>query len=348
MGPDIKAGKVNTKTPINLIDLFPTFLAIAGSGRGDLDLDGCNLLPVITGQQGTPRFADGKPRDTLYFHYPVLNAAFSTIRRGPWKLMKNTGGSLNAAPEIQLFRLYDEDGSQKDLSETDNVAAQNPEIAAQMLGDLNHWLEEHEGDVPYKNVADRSGKLLGQKDVPKVTLRESKGTTLSVEVESGKAKVIRAFLLYTINPGKTEEWFRAAAQIDGSRIEAKAPPGMTHGVFCLIDENNFLITSEPIPSMQKLRLGQPVSEVLKDGYAYRPGLAEMIELARVAIKQARLRALSTQQLETLLLTAQQTIKQPVDPTSYSDLIRQLRKTIRSLEIPAAQHRALTWFPQDYE
>ena len=348
MGPGIKAGSVNKETPINLIDLFPTFLAIAGCGRGDLDLDGCNLLPVITGQQKTARFADGKPRDTLYFHYPVLNAAFSTIRRGPWKLMKNTGGSLNAAPEIQLFCLYDEDGSQKDLSEMDNVAAQNPEIATQMLVDLNHWLEEHEGDEPYKNGADRSGKLLGQKDVPKVTFRESKGTTLSVEVESGKAKVIRAFLLYTINPGKTEEWFQNTAEINQNRIHAQAPPGMTHGVFCLIDENNYLITSEPIPSMQKLRLGQPVSAVLKDGYAYRPGLAALIELTREAINQAKLRGLSAQQLEALLLTAQQTIKRPIDPNMYLEQIRRLRKAIRSLEIPAAQHRALNWFPQAYE
>ena len=348
MGPGIKAGSVNTTTPINLIDLFSTFLAIGGAGRGKLDLDGCNLLPVITSQQETPRFADGQPRDTLYFHYPVLNAAFSTIRRGPWKLMKNTGGSLNAAPEIQLFRLYDEDGSQKDLSETDNVAAQNPEIATQMLADLNHWLEDYEGNAPYKNAADRSGTLLGQKDVPQVTLRESKGTTLSVEVGSGKAKVARAFLLYTINPGKTEEWFRKAAQIDGNRIEANAPPGMTHGVFCLIDENNFLITSEPIPSMQKVRLGQPVSEVLKDGFAYRPGLAALIELTRVAIAEARKQKLPTESLEQAMRSAQESIQQPINAASCSRQMRELRKAIRSLDISAARHPDLNWFPQEWE
>ena len=348
MGPDIKAGSVNTKTPINLIDLFPTFLAIAGSGRDELDLDGCNLLPVITGQQETPRLADGKPRDTLYFHYPVLNAAFSTIRRGPWKLMKNTGGSLNAAPGIQLFRLYHDDGSKKDLSETANVAPQNPEIAKQMLADLNHWLDNYNGNVPYKNAAFRSGTLAGQKGVPRVIATKSKGTALSIEVESEKSKIVEAFLLYTINPGKTEEWFQTTAEINQNRIHAQAPPGMTHGVICLIDENNFLITSESIPSMQQLRLGQPVSEVLKDGFAYQPGLAAMIEHTRQAISQARLRALSTQQLETLLLTAQQTIKQPVDRNSYFEQIRRLRKAIRSLEIPAAQHRALSWFPKDDE
>ncbi|XZE55108.1 sulfatase-like hydrolase/transferase [Planctomycetaceae bacterium SH139] len=346
MGPGINAASVNTRTPINLIDLFPTFLAIAGADRGELALDGCNLMPVITGQHDTPRFADGKPRDTLYFHYPVLNAAFSTIRRGPWKLMKNTGGSLNTAPEVQLFRLYDEGGTQQDLSETKNVASDYPEIAAQLLADLNRWLEDYNGSVPYKNAADPSGNLPGQQNVPKVKRRESKGTTLSVEVESGKSKIANAFLLYTINPGRTEEWFQATAQIQSDRIEAKAPPGMTHGVFCLLDENHFLITSEPIPSMEKLRLGQPVSEVLTDGFAFRPGLEAMIELTREAIAEAQVQELPTQSLQQAMRSAQQTIKQPIDAVSYSRQIRELRKAIRSLNIPAAKHTALNWFPQE--
>ena len=209
-------------------------------------------------------------------------------------------------------------------------------------------MEDHQGGVPYKNAADRSGNLSCQRNVPKVTVRESKGTTLSVEVESGKSKVARAFLLYTINPGKTEEWFRTKAQIHGGRIEAKAPPGMTHGVLCLIDENNFLITSEPIPSMQKLRLGQSVSEVLKDGFAYRPGLESMIELTHEAIAEARVQALSTEELEQALLAAQTTIKQAVDADSYPERMRELRKAIRSLEISSARHQALNWFPRDSE
>ena len=162
MGPGIKAASVNTRTPINLIDSVPHVPRhCRQSDRGELDLDGCNLMPVITGQHETPHFADGKPRDTLYFHYPVLNAAFSTIRRGPWKLMKNTGGSSNTAPEVQLFRLYDEGGSLQDLSETKNVASDYPEIAAQMLADLNRWLEDHNGSVPYKNAADPIGQSAG-------------------------------------------------------------------------------------------------------------------------------------------------------------------------------------------
>ena len=347
MGPGIEAGSVNTSTPINLIDLFPTFLAIAGGDRGRLDLDGCNLLPVLKGQQKAPRFADGEARDTMYFHYPVLNAAFSTIRRGPWKLMKNTGGLLNTAPQIQLFRLYN-DGSPQDLGETKNLASEYPEVVEEMLADLNGWLEDHSAGVPFKNAAYKPGSLAGQQDVPAVISRESEGTKLSVQVEPGKSKIVEAFLLYTINPGKTEEWFQAKAHISGNRIEAKAPPGMTHGVFCLIDESNFLITSERIPSMQQLRLGQPVSAILKDGYAYRPGLKAMIDHGSLTQSQAKTADLDTTSLDRALIEAMKTVQQPIDAEKYNLAIRNLRKAIRSLKVPAARIRALNWFPRTFE
>ena len=347
-GPGIEAGSINTRTPINLIDLFPTFLAIAGGERGKLDLDGCNLLPVIKGQQQTPRFSDGKPRDTVYFHYPVLSAAFSTIRRGPWKLMKNTGGALNTAPRIQLFRLYNEDNSLNDLSETRNLASDYPEITKRMLANLDDWLEDHSAGTPYKNAAYGPGDLPGQRDVPKVISRGTEGTTLSVWVEEGKSKIVDAFLLYTTNPGKTEEWFRAVVRIDGDRIDAEAPPGMTHGVICLIDENNFLVTSEPIPSMQKLRFGQPVSEVLKNGFAYRPGLLSLINSAKTALEQATETGQDIGALQQVIEATEKTARQPVEKNNYGKAISHLRKQIRALQVPAANHAALNWYPRRSE
>lgn len=134
MGPGIQPGGINNQTPVNLIDLFPTFLAMAGVERdGSLDLDGCNILPVMQGRDQHARFADGQPRDTLYFHYPVLNGAFSTIRRGPWKLMKNTGSPMNSAPAVQLFRLCHDTGSVADLGEQMNVASELPDVTKLLL-----------------------------------------------------------------------------------------------------------------------------------------------------------------------------------------------------------------------
>ncbi len=38
----------------------------------------------MKGQAKSPQFFDGKERDTLHFHFPILNGAVSTILRGPW------------------------------------------------------------------------------------------------------------------------------------------------------------------------------------------------------------------------------------------------------------------------
>ena len=86
MGPGITAGSVND-TPINLIDLFPTFMDMAGAApRRDLDLDGCNILPIMKGNDSEAKFADGRVRDTIYFTLPVGKTSSSAIRKagGSW------------------------------------------------------------------------------------------------------------------------------------------------------------------------------------------------------------------------------------------------------------------------
>jgi hypothetical protein len=304
----------------------------------------------MQGRDHQARFADGGPRDTLYFHYPVLNGAFSTIRRGPWKLMKNTGAPMNPAPAVQLFRLYHDDGSAADLGEQKSVAAEFPEVTKQLLGDLTRWLSEHHAGVPYKNAAYKPGNLPGQKNVPSVTDRGCEGDRIwaTIETGAGKSKIAQAFLLYTTNPGKTEEWFRAEATVEHNRVTATAQPGMTHAVFCLIDENNFLVHSEHVPGMQQLKIGSPVSDVLKDGYAYHPGLVPLIALAKRAQQQAEQTDQQSNALRNTMRAATETVKSPVDASSYAKAIRDLRNAICSLDVPAAHHPALNWFPRSAE
>lgn len=348
MGPGIQPGSVNNQTPVNLIDLFPTFLAIAGqTDFENMDLDGCNLLAVLKEKERTPRFTDGQPRETIYFHYPVLNGAFATIRRGPWKLMKNTGAPMNPAPQIQLFRLYADDGSELDLSETKNVAIEYREIRKQMLSDLNVWLKEHSAGLPYRNAAFKPGNLPGQKRVPSITGRGSDGDQIwtTYETGAGKSKIAEAFLLYTTNPGEKEQWFRAVAIVADGRVTASAAPGMTHAIFCLLDENNFLIHSEPIPSMQQFKIRLPASEVLTDGFAYRPGLVSLVGLGKRAQRQAERTNQQTGELENRVVGAEKTLKKPIDANSYTRAIDNLRKSILSLNVPAAQHPALNWLPR---
>ncbi len=352
MGPGIEAGGVNDHTPVNLIDLFPTFLAMAGQESADsLGLDGCNILPVMQSQDRLARFADGQPRDALFFHYPVLNGAFSTIRRGPWKLMKNTGVLMNPGPAVRLFRLYHDSGSVADLGEQQNVAAEFPDVTKQLLADLDRWLEQHQAGQPHRNASYRKGNLPGQKDVPAVTGRGSDGSRIwaTFETGRGKSRIADAFLLYTVNPGREEEWFRAAATLSDDKVEATAAPGMTHGLFCLIDTNNFLIHSEPIPVMTEYGLGKPVSEILKDGYAWQPGLRSLIDCGESAARNAAGTGQKPTELVAAIKAATATLGKPIDERRYSTAIARLRRAIRKLkDVPESRLDSLNHFPLEME
>lgn len=113
----------------------------------------------------------------------------------------------------------------------------------------------------------------------------------------------------------------------------------------MIDENNYLTHSEAVPGMMQVRIGQPISAVLKDGYAFRPGLASAAALALLATKQAKLDEQRTRILLDALQVAEATLKRPVDADRYTRAISDLRKAIRSVDVPVARHRALNWFPR---
>ena len=342
MGPGIEAGSVNATTPINLLDLFPTFMAMGGMSVDEgLELDGCNILPILKGEVAAARQADGTTRDTLYFHHPADNKSFSVIKRGPWKLMKNTAPGLTEAPELQLFKLSNDDGSYHDLSEQKNLVEDYPEIAQQMLADLDTWMQDHDARVPYLNP-DSSTALPGQKNVPVITELGSRETRIwaTVDTSAGKSKVVDAFLIYSLNGGtelkfrapRLEEWIKAPAKLDRDRVEAEAPPGMTHGIFCLIDENNFLIYSESVPPVGgECRIDGPVSTYLKDGYAYRPGLFSLIRVGHQARTKLKERGVNTDRLQQALKAARATCREPVVEKSYAVAIRNLRHAIREFD-----------------
>ena len=345
MGPGIKPGSVNEDTPINLIDLFPTFMAIGGmENDGSLDIDGCNIFPILKEQTQVAKFHDGKERDTLYWHYPVLNGAFSTIQRDNWKLMKNTGIHTNPAPEIQLFNLNE------DLSETTNLAEQYPEKTRQLLAALDAWLEKYDAGVPYNNADYQKGDLPGQQNVPAVTDRgfEKDHVWVNFETGLGKTEVAEAFFLYTVNGDLRkieEEWFRAPAKLSDGRVEAKAQPGMTHGIFCLIDANNFLIYSEPVPAWEEIATFKPLAFTLEDGYAYKPGLYALIQLSGSALQGLNQQGQNTTTLEKALLAAKGVYGKPVEEKAYAAAIQNLRNELVGFKglTPEADTECLHYF-----
>ena len=138
--------------------------------------------------------------------------------------------------------------------------------------------------LPYKNAntAEPGKPLPGADKVPAVLRLVSRGNPVEVHFESaeGKSKVVSGMLVYTTNGSDLlrehsayEEWFRAPATLGDGVATAIAPPGMTHGVFCLRDENGFLIRSRTFPP----RVGPggdqrfTITKDPKDSYAWRRG-----------------------------------------------------------------------------
>ena len=354
-GPGIEQGSV-CDTPIHLVDLFPTYMAMAGAEpKPELNLDGCNVLPVFLGQESDVKLADGTVRESLFWHYPGVTSSSSIIRKGDWKLRLNYAPELNGLPPIMLYKLYNDDGSICDLGEANNLAESHPEKTNALLAELQEWLAKSDAAMPYKNAQMFGGSPLpGTDRVPTVLERQSAGKRLEVLVETGadKSKVVEAKLIYTTNGSKLlldggrakEEWFEAPAEISGGTATAIAPPGMTHGVFYLRDENGFMITSEPLPP--RAGTGSNKSEgtdLIQDGYAFRSGLLSLIDLAVSAKENAHKAGLNTARLNQAIQSAKAVAKTPVEEQSYVLSLRALRKAIKSLDVPEAKLPVLNQF-----
>lgn len=104
-------------------DLLPMFVkAAGGSLPKDIVLDGRDPTSMLAGKTGSPH-------EALFFRY----GRFDAIRRGRYKLIReNRNGS---------WQLYD---LSSDVSETNDLSAQNPELAAAMRQQFERWLRDVE------------------------------------------------------------------------------------------------------------------------------------------------------------------------------------------------------------
>jgi len=102
-------------------DILPTLCAATGATiPKESRVDGVNLLPYLRGERSAP------PHDLLY--WKVKSAA--ALRRGDWKLVM-------LAPDwkLQLYNLRD------DVSETRDLAAQEPAITRELYAAWSTWNE---------------------------------------------------------------------------------------------------------------------------------------------------------------------------------------------------------------
>ncbi|MCZ6634272.1 MAG: sulfatase-like hydrolase/transferase [bacterium] len=121
-GPGVQKG-ATVETPVSLIDLYPTFLDMAGISYADFagqnhypdTLDGESLLPQLTGKAE-------RQRDWAFCEYHGDRCCTGTflLRRGDWKYIKNMGY------DSQLFNLA------QDPWETTNLASENTDVANEL------------------------------------------------------------------------------------------------------------------------------------------------------------------------------------------------------------------------
>ena len=349
-GPNVPADTV-CETPISLIDLYPTFVDLAGLPPSKNEkLDGCDIRPLLEGTDNVARFADGTPRESIYFYYPIELSSGCAMRKGPWKIYRNLSPGNNKSPLVELFRLYNDDGSMADVGEKENLAETMPELTEELLTELDSFLAEANVSYPYKNAEVDSNA--GHQRVPKVVSRGVKDDRIWVEVETGdeKSSIVGAQLLYTVNGGKfevskgrREMWFSEPATIKDGRIEAKVPPGASHNAICMRDSAGFLVMSELLPSYKEVGSSTADSKYLEHSWSFKPGLFALIKFAKEAANELD----DEDSVETPLSDALNTALEKAEliysaeqPTEdqYYETIRELRGAVRNLKDSAPQSK----------
>ena len=244
-GPGIPAGK-ESDVMVNGLDFYPTILSMAGVKKPEgKNLDGANLQPLLTGALEDSSLVldqNGKPRTEMIWHYPHGNHQ-STIRTGDFKLIRNYDTESKKAPALELYRLVDtKDGKsgRVDIEEAKNLAAEQPEKAAELNARLTEILAEMKASLPYWNPNCKF-RLPNQKKVPAITGHTVDGQTVTATIKENGARVVRADGIYTTKdtPG---EWFRVIGEVDAGTAKITLPAVATQTFINLIDENNFMVS----------------------------------------------------------------------------------------------------------
>lgn len=130
----IPAGRF-TDVPLMTIDLLPTIAGICGAPLPDRKIDGLDVLPILTGEEGAVN-----PHEGYYFYYG--SNELQAVMSGPWKLyLPHTyftpgnppgiggmpGQYRQVEMEVELYNVVE------DIAETSNLADQYPEVVEQLL-----------------------------------------------------------------------------------------------------------------------------------------------------------------------------------------------------------------------
>jgi arylsulfatase A-like enzyme len=111
----------------SMLDILPTFAAMAGAPLPNKKIDGHDIRPLLFGDPTaqSPTDATG----FFYYHMGQLQA----VRSGPWKLYlplekkRPTGAPKRVKTPLELYNVRD------DVGEKEEVSPQHPEVVARLL-----------------------------------------------------------------------------------------------------------------------------------------------------------------------------------------------------------------------
>ncbi|MGQ8336136.1 sulfatase [Sunxiuqinia sp. A32] len=158
--PGLKSNKKQCSEPIHIVDMFPTFMELAGGTTPENKIvDGESILPSITGNSSLKR-------ENIYWHHPHYihdygKTPSSAIRKGDYKLIYYYGdyletdsfspvqdkpyGKLILGERIELFNIKSDAGELNDLSTAKS------QLADSLLSELKTWLNSVNAKLPTKN-----------------------------------------------------------------------------------------------------------------------------------------------------------------------------------------------------
>jgi len=160
--PGVTKAGAQCEVPTIHVDVYPTFLEIAGAkAPANYPLDGESLVPLFRDTSAKLK------RDAIYQHFPGYLGAgagswrttpVGTIQVGDWKLME-----FFEDHQLELYNL------RADIGEKTNLAAQQPEKAKELHAKMLAWREAIHAPMPSANTdvkpasAAKSGKGQGNR-----------------------------------------------------------------------------------------------------------------------------------------------------------------------------------------
>ncbi len=133
---------------VSSIDLYPTMLKMAGlAPRDGQVLDGISIVPSLK-QEGSLE------REALFNYFPNGGPSRPpgvTVRQGDWKLIRWYETYPEFPDQYELYNLKD------DIGEQTNLAAQKPELVAQLNQRIDRFLADTNALIPKPNPSYNPG-----------------------------------------------------------------------------------------------------------------------------------------------------------------------------------------------